>query len=159
MSTSSASSPETINTGLPMVQSSLPHDKQAKIPGENVVLCSYELALATVQKLPPFISIKGLEFPHHQWSINMWNHARVIMDPLTELKLRIKAAEEDHSIGDLVTFALQQSMPLNLTAPIGQLTPTISSNFEKREDSPSYLEHSYVDLPLVYQPDHVALSI
>ncbi|KAJ3484942.1 hypothetical protein NLI96_g5303 [Meripilus lineatus] len=94
--------------------------------------------------------------PSYSWSPLMKNNCFVVLEPLTEIKLRLKAAEGHYSAANLLTYAARRGMPFHLVVPLHRLSRMIPSDFPESEGRPPYLNPSYVDPPLYHDPNPVS---
>ncbi|KAJ3474127.1 hypothetical protein NLI96_g12637 [Meripilus lineatus] len=126
-------------------------EHNAPLNGEDISLLDIaEDLLSYLPDLTPYPS--GLP-ASYSWSLLMKSHCFVMLDPLTEVKLRIKAAEGQYSVADLLTYASRRGMPFFLVAPLGRLPQMIPEDFPESEGRPPYLDRAYVDPPLSYDPN------
>lgn len=82
-------------------------------PIDNGVVDLLEMTWEALSRLPDHAPFSiGLP-ASYAWSHQVKNNCFVLFDPLTEIKLRAKAAEGQYSVADLLTHASRRGMPFD----------------------------------------------
>lgn len=91
------------------------------------------------------------------WSNEMLEDAYLVMDVFPEVKLRVKRIVDNLTIEETFMYAVQRGIPFRLVMPVGRLHIVLPPDFSTAGGLLPYLARAYVDKPLVFQLDFVAL--
>ncbi|KAJ3476221.1 hypothetical protein NLI96_g11302 [Meripilus lineatus] len=117
----------------------------------------YLLIQEVLDSLPPFTPLPEFPPTTREWSPLVLDNARLVVDDLSEVKLRIKALLDELPANGVLTHAVERGIPFRFVAPIEKLKLMLPRGFKTDEGRPPYLSRAYVDLPLAYQSDPIAL--
>ncbi|KAJ3473407.1 hypothetical protein NLI96_g13018 [Meripilus lineatus] len=110
-----------------------------------------------LDSIPPFRPLSEPLGPVRVWSDKIIENAHLVIDPFPEIILCLQAILEELTPEQILSRAVQKGISFKLVAPIQALQLMLPDGFNTEEGLPPYLDRAYVDRPLMFSPDLVAL--